>query len=56
MAVDVVAALVGLGWREDAAQRAVDDTVATEPGVAAMGTQALLRAALGALRPAGAGR
>ncbi|OIH98612.1 MULTISPECIES: Holliday junction branch migration protein RuvA [unclassified Curtobacterium] len=55
-AVDVVAALVGLGWREDAAQRAVDDTVATEPGVAAMGTQALLRAALGALRPAGAGR
>ena len=55
-AVDVVAALVGLGWREDAAQRAVDDTVATEPGVAAMGTQALLRAALGALRPSGAGR
>lgn len=55
-AVDVVAALVGLGWREDAAQRAVDDTVANEPGVAAMGTQALLRAALGALRPAGAGR
>lgn len=55
-ATDVVAALVGLGWREDAAQRAVDDTIATEPGVAAMGTQALLRAALGALRPAGAGR
>jgi len=55
-AVDVVAALVGLGWREDAAQRAVDDTIANEPGVAAMGTQSLLRAALGALRPAGAGR
>ncbi|MDP4333703.1 Holliday junction branch migration protein RuvA [Curtobacterium sp. A7_M15] len=53
---DVVAALVGLGWREDAAQRAVDETIATEPGVASMGTQALLRAALGALRPAGAGR
>ena len=55
-AVDVVEALVGLGWREDAAQRAVDDTIATEPGAATMGTQALLRAALGALRPAGAGR
>lgn len=55
-AVDVVEALVGLGWREDAAQRAVDDTIATEPGAASMGTQALLRAALGALRPAGAGR
>lgn len=55
-AVDVVEALVGLGWREDAAQRAVDDTVASEPGAATMGTQALLRAALGALRPAGAGR
>ncbi|WP_416394564.1 MULTISPECIES: Holliday junction branch migration protein RuvA [unclassified Curtobacterium] len=55
-ATDVVAALVGLGWREDAAQRAVDDTIASEPGVASMGTQALLRAALGALRPAGAGR
>jgi holliday junction DNA helicase RuvA len=55
-AEDVVTALVGLGWREDAARRAVDDTVANEPGVAAMGTQALLRAALGALRPAGAGR
>jgi holliday junction DNA helicase RuvA len=53
---DVVAALVGLGWREDAAQRAVDETIASEPGVASMGTQALLRAALGALRPAGAGR
>ena len=55
-AVDVVAALIGLGWREDAAQRAVDDTIATEPGAASMGTQALLRAALGALRPAAAGR
>ncbi|AOX67283.1 MULTISPECIES: Holliday junction branch migration protein RuvA [unclassified Curtobacterium] len=55
-ATDVVAALVGLGWREDAAQRAVDETIASEPGVASMGTQALLRAALGALRPAGAGR
>ncbi|WP_439691548.1 Holliday junction branch migration protein RuvA [Curtobacterium sp. SP.BCo] len=55
-ATDVVAALVGLGWREDAAQRAVDDTIATEPGAATMGTQALLRAALGALRPAGAAR
>jgi Holliday junction DNA helicase RuvA len=55
-AVDVVAALVGLGWREDAAQRAVDDTIANEPGAATMGTQSLLRAALGALRPAGAGR
>jgi len=55
-AVDVVAALIGLGWREDAAQRAVDDTIATEPGAATMGTQALLRAALGALRPAAAGR
>lgn len=55
-AEDVVTALVGLGWREDAARRAVDDTVANEPGVAAMGTQSLLRAALGALRPAGAGR
>lgn len=55
-AEDVVIALVGLGWREDAARAAVDDTLATEPGVAAMGTQALLRAALGALRPTGAGR
>lgn len=53
---DVVTALVGLGWREDAARSAVDDTLANEPGVAAMGTQALLRAALGALRPTGAGR
>jgi Holliday junction DNA helicase RuvA len=53
---DVVIALVGLGWREDAARSAVDDAVATEPGVAQMGTQALLRAALGSLRPAGAGR
>ncbi|ROP66155.1 Holliday junction DNA helicase subunit RuvA [Curtobacterium sp. PhB130] len=53
---DVVIALVGLGWREDAARSAVDDTIANEPGVAAMGTQALLRAALGALRPTGAGR
>lgn len=55
-ATDVVSALIGLGWREDAAQTAVDETVANEPGAAAMGTQALLRAALGALRPAGAGR
>ena len=55
-AVDVVSALIGLGWREDAAQAAVDDAVANEPGAAAMGTQALLRAALGALRPAAAGR
>ncbi|MCA5922900.1 MULTISPECIES: Holliday junction branch migration protein RuvA [Curtobacterium] len=55
-AVDVVSALVGLGWREDAAQTAVDETIANEPGAAAMGTQALLRAALGALRPAAAGR
>ncbi|WP_144711976.1 Holliday junction branch migration protein RuvA [Curtobacterium pusillum] len=55
-ATDVVEALVGLGWREDAAQRAVDDTIANEPGAAAMGTQSLLRAALGALRPAGASR
>ncbi|MCS6582568.1 Holliday junction branch migration protein RuvA [Curtobacterium citreum] len=55
-AVDVVSALIGLGWREDAAQTAVDDAVANEPGAAAMGTQALLRAALGALRPAAAGR
>ncbi|MBT1684437.1 Holliday junction branch migration protein RuvA [Curtobacterium flaccumfaciens] len=55
-AVDVVSALIGLGWREDAAQSAVDDAVANEPGAAAMGTQALLRAALGALRPAAAGR
>ncbi|GAA3338254.1 Holliday junction branch migration protein RuvA [Curtobacterium pusillum] len=55
-ATDVVTALVGLGWREDAAQSAVDDVVANEPGAASMGTQALLRAALGALRPAGAGR
>lgn len=53
---DVVIALVGLGWREDAARSAVDETIANEPGVAAMGTQALLRAALGALRPTGAGR
>lgn len=53
---DVVAALVGLGWREDAARSAVDETIAGEPGVTAMGTQALLRAALGALRPTGAGR
>jgi len=55
-AVDVVTALVGLGWREDAAQSAVDAVVANDPGAAAMGTQALLRAALGTLRPAGAGR
>lgn len=55
-AVDVVSALIGLGWREDAAQTAVDDAVANEPGAAAMGTQALLRAALVALRPAAAGR
>ncbi|MBO9040241.1 Holliday junction branch migration protein RuvA [Curtobacterium flaccumfaciens] len=55
-AVDVVSALIGLGWREDAARTAVDDAVANEPGAAAMGTQALLRAALGALRPAAAGR
>ncbi len=54
--VDVVSALVGLGWREDAAQSAVDAVVANDPGAAAMGTQALLRAALGTLRPAGAGR
>jgi Holliday junction DNA helicase RuvA len=53
---DVVTALVGLGWREDTARTAVDETIATEPGVAAMGTQALLRAALGALRPTGAAR
>ncbi|PZF59971.1 Holliday junction branch migration protein RuvA [Curtobacterium sp. MCSS17_008] len=55
-AVDVVSALVGLGWREDAAQSAVDAVVADDPAAAAMGTQALLRAALGTLRPAGAGR
>lgn len=55
-AVDVVSALVGLGWREDAAQSAVDAVVANDPGATAMGTQALLRAALGTLRPAGAGR
>lgn len=53
---DVVIALIGLGWREDAARSAVDDTIASEPGVAAMGTQALLRAALGTLRPTGVGR
>jgi Holliday junction DNA helicase RuvA len=53
---DVVTALVGLGWREDAARSAVDDAVANEPGVEQMGTQALLRAALGTLRPTGAGR
>ncbi|PZE28709.1 MULTISPECIES: Holliday junction branch migration protein RuvA [unclassified Curtobacterium] len=53
---DVVIALVGLGWREDAARTAVDETIANEPGVAAMGTQALLRAALGTLRPSGAAR
>ena len=55
-AVDVVSALVGLGWRDDAAQSAVDAVVTSDPGAAAMGTQALLRAALGTLRPAGAGR
>lgn len=53
---DVVTALVGLGWREDAARSAVDDAVANESGVEQMGTQALLRAALGTLRPTGAGR
>jgi holliday junction DNA helicase RuvA len=53
---DVVTALIGLGWREDAARTAVDETVASAPGVAAMGTQALLRAALATLRPAGAAR
>ena len=53
---DVVSALVGLGWREDAARTAVDDAIANEPGVDSMGTQALLRAALGTLRPTGAGR
>lgn len=53
---DVVIALVGLGWRDDAARSAVDDAVANEPGVEQMGTQALLRAALGTLRPTGAGR
>ncbi|WP_065962274.1 Holliday junction branch migration protein RuvA [Curtobacterium sp. UCD-KPL2560] len=55
-ALDVVSALIGLGWREDAAQSAVDAVVANDPGAAAMGTQSLLRAALGTLRPTGAGR
>jgi holliday junction DNA helicase RuvA len=54
--VDVVAALVGLGWKDDAAQAAVDAVVADDPAAASFGTQALLRAALGALRPTGAGR
>ncbi|MFS0730514.1 Holliday junction branch migration protein RuvA [Curtobacterium sp. 1P10AnD] len=53
---DVVTALTGLGWREDAARSAVDAVVAGDPAAATFGTQALLRAALGALRPAGAGR
>uniref|UniRef100_A0A942YAK7 Holliday junction branch migration complex subunit RuvA n=1 Tax=Neobacillus citreus TaxID=2833578 RepID=A0A942YAK7_9BACI len=53
---DVVTALVGLGWREDAARSAVDAVVAEDPAAASFGTQSLLRAALGALRPAGAGR
>jgi holliday junction DNA helicase RuvA len=53
---DVVVALVGLGWREDAARAAVDAVVTEDPAAATFGTQALLRAALGALRPAGAGR
>ncbi|GGK89231.1 Holliday junction DNA helicase RuvA [Curtobacterium luteum] len=53
---DVVIALVGLGWREDAARSAVDAVVTEDPAAATFGTQALLRAALGALRPAGAGR
>ena len=53
---DVVVALIGLGWREDAARDAVAQTIADEPGVEAMGTQALLRAALGTLRPSGAQR
>jgi len=53
---DVVIALIGLGWREDAARLAVEDAIANEPAVAQMGTQALLRAALGTLRPSGAVR
>jgi holliday junction DNA helicase RuvA len=53
---DVVTALIGLGWREDAARTAVDETIANEPGVEQMGSQALLRAALGTLRPSGASR
>jgi Holliday junction DNA helicase RuvA len=53
---DVVTALIGLGWREDAARTAVEATVRDDPAAAAMGTQALLRAALAALRPAGAAR
>ncbi|WP_082473688.1 Holliday junction branch migration protein RuvA [Curtobacterium sp. Leaf261] len=51
---DVVTALVGLGWREDAARIAVEATIHNEPGVESMGTQALLRAALGTLNPAAA--
>jgi holliday junction DNA helicase RuvA len=53
---DVVVALIGLGWREDSARDAVAQTIADEPGVETMGTQALLRAALGTLRPAGSSR
>ncbi|WFR66175.1 Holliday junction branch migration protein RuvA [Curtobacterium flaccumfaciens] len=53
---DVVTALIGLGWRDDAARQAVDSVIADDPSAVSYGTQALLRAALGALRPAGAGR
>jgi len=55
-AEDVVTALIGLGWRDDAARQAVDSVVAEDSAAASYGTQSLLRAALGALRPAGAGR
>lgn len=55
-AEDVVTALIGLGWRDDAARQAVDSVVADDSAAASYGTQSLLRAALGALRPAGAGR
>lgn len=53
---DVIEALIGLGWKDDAARAAVDETIAEHPDAGSLGAQALLRAALGALRPAGAAR
>ncbi|WP_066518910.1 Holliday junction branch migration protein RuvA [Curtobacterium ammoniigenes] len=55
-AADVIEALVGLGWKDDAATSAVDDAIAANPNAASLGAQALLRAALGTLRPSGAAR
>lgn len=49
----VLVALIGLGWSEKIAQRAIEDAIANNPEADASSVPALLRLALAQLGPAG---